>query len=194
MNKKLIAASAVAGLALTLGTTNVASAHHHGGYSGDKVTSVLSGLVTKGTITQSQADAITKAMTDARDNSRAQHKIERAERTKVITDALGIDEATLKSKLQAGESLAKIAGVKKDSLIAALVAFETKKIDAAVTAGKLSTERAATLKASLRDRITAMVEATPAMGNGHRMGMGHHGEFGFEGSGPKGKGHGRGGR
>lgn len=194
MNKRLIAASAVAGLALTLGTINVASAHHHGENSGDKVTSVLSGLVTKGTISQSQADVITKAITDARDDSRALHKLERAERTKVITDALGIDEATLKSKLQAGESLAKIAGAKKEALIAALVAFEVKRIDAAVTAGKLITEHATTLKASLRDRIAAMVEATPAMGNGHRMGKGHHGEFGFESYGPRGKGHGRGGR
>jgi polyhydroxyalkanoate synthesis regulator phasin len=148
---------------------------------GDKAAAVLGDLVAKGTLTQAQVDAIKKAMSDARDSFKASHDAMRAERTKVITDTLGIDEATLKSKLQAGESLATIAGAKKDALIDALVAYETKKIDEAVAAGKLTAAQASSLKANLKTRITSHIEETKGMGKGHREGHG------------KGKGHGRGG-
>ena len=53
-------------------------------------------------------------------------------------------------------------------MIAAMVAFETKEIDAAVTAGKLTAAQATTMKANLKDRVTAHVEATPGQGKGPR--------------------------
>ena len=188
MKKKLIAASAVAGLALSLGTAGVASAHDHRGGKGEKITTVLGGLVSSGTLTQAQADAITKAMTSARDAAKAAHDAARAEHVKVITDTLGIDEATLKSRVKAGESLATIAGAKKDALITALVAFETKKIDAAVTAGKITAEKATALKSGLTTRVTAKVEAPRGLDK-DEMGKGDRDHRGF-----KGHGHGRGGR
>jgi Spy/CpxP family protein refolding chaperone len=187
MKKKLIAASAVAGLALSLGTAGVASAHDHRGGKGEKITTVLGDLVTSGTLTQAQADAITKAMTSARDAAKAAHDAARAEHVKVITDTLGIDEATLKSRVKAGESLATIAGAKKDALITALVAFETKKIDAAVAAGKITSEKATALKSGLTSRVTEKVEST--RGSDKEMGKGDRDRHNF-----KGKGHGRGGR
>jgi hypothetical protein len=94
----------------------------------------------------------------------------------VITATLGIDATTLHTRLAAGESLATIAGAKKDALIAALVADETKKIDAAVTAGKLTAAQATILKAGLTAHVTAEVNAVGHMGGmkgGH--GRGHHG-------------------
>jgi len=188
MKKKLIAASAIAALALSVGSVATASAHDNKGRKGEGITNILSGLVTKGTLTQAQVDAITKAMTDARDAARAAHDAERAEHVKVITDALGIDEATLKTRIEAGDSLATIAGAKKDALITALVAFETKKIDAAVTAGKLTAAQATSLKANLKDRVTAHVEATKGAGKGPKGFGGPMGPKDF-----KGKGHGRGG-
>ena len=196
MKKKLIAATAVAGVTLALGTAGIASAHDNKMGRGDKAVSVLKGLVEKGTLTQAQVDAITKAMTEARDADRAAHDAMHAERTKVITDTLGIDEATLKSRIQAGESLATIAGAKKDALINALVAYETKKIDEAVASGKLTAAQATEIKADLKNRVTAHVESTRGMGKAFGK------EFGKEkgmGKGPKdfmghkGKGHGRGG-
>lgn len=189
MKNKLIAASAVAGLALTLGTAGVAFAHDNKGGRGDKVASVLNGLVTKGTLTQAQVDAITKAMTESRDAARAAHDAARAERTKVITDVLGIDEATLKSKLEAGQSLATIAGAKKDALTTALVTFETKKIDVDVAAGKLTAAQATAIKADLKTRITAHVEDVRKMGM--EKGKGPRGPMGGHDHGP-GKGHGMG--
>ena len=179
MKKKLIAASVVVGLALTLGGVAGASAHDRMSEKGQGLSSILTGLVSKGTLTQTQVDAITKAMTDARDAAKAAHDAARAEHIKVITDALGIDEATLKSRVEAGESLATIAGAKKDALITALVAYETKKIDAAVTAGKLTAAQATAMKANLSAHVTAKVEATKGMGKGPK------GHFG-----PKGKGRG----
>ena len=188
MKKKLIAASAIAALALSAGTVATASAHDNKGPKGEGITNILSGLVTKGTLTQAQVDAITKAMTDAREAGSAAHDAARAEHVKVITDALGIDEATLKTRIEAGDSLATIAGAKKDALITALVAFETKKIDAAVTAGKLTAAQASSLKANLKDRVTAHVEATKGAGKGPKGFGGPMGPKDF-----KGKGHGRGG-
>jgi len=82
----------------------------------------------------------------------------------VITATLGIDSTTLHTRLAAGESLATIAGAKKDALIAALVADETKQIDAAVTAGKLTAAQATTLKANLTAHITAEVNEAGHMG------------------------------
>ena len=111
-----------------------------------------------------------------------------ANRVSVITTTLGIDAATLKSRLDAGDSLATIAGAKKDALITALVAFETKRIDAAVTAGKLKAERATEMKSKLKDFVTKMVERKQDMGKGPKGIGGPKGPGDFMG-----KGHGRGG-
>ena len=188
MKKKLIAASVVAGLALTLGGAAGASAHDRMGEKGQGLTSILTGLVSKGTLTQTQVDAITKALTDARGAAKAAHDAARAEHIKVITDTLGIDAATLKSRLGAGDSLGTIAGAKKDALITALVALETKRIDAAVTAGKLTAERATEMKSKLKDFVTKMVERKQGMGKGPKGIGGPKGPGDFMG-----KGHGRGG-
>jgi hypothetical protein len=158
------------------------------GEKGQGLSSILTGLVSKGTLTQTQVDAITKALTDARGAAKAAHDAARAEHIKVITDTLGIDAATLKSRLGAGDSLATIAGAKKDALITALVALETKRIDAAVTAGKLTAERATEMKSKLKDFVTKMVERKQGMGKGPKGIGGPKGPGDFMG-----KGHGRGG-
>ncbi len=56
MKKKIVAVIATAAVALSLSGGAVASADDRKG--GEKITSLLSSLVSKGTITQSQADAI----------------------------------------------------------------------------------------------------------------------------------------
>lgn len=172
----MLAATALAGVAITLGTAGGASAHGPMGGNGGGLTNVLSGLVAKGTLTQAQVDAINKALADARTAGDAARAANRAAFTKVVTDTLGITEATLTSRLQAGESLATIAGAKKDALITALVALETKEIDDAVAAGKLTAAQATTMKANVKDRVTARVNDVRGMGKG--MGMGHDGMMG----------------
>ena len=101
MKKKLVAASLAAGLVLSLGGASAASAHDRMGNKGQGLATILNGLVSKGTLTQSQVDAITKALEDARGKMDAFRDAQRAAHLKVITDTLGIDAATLKSRLDA---------------------------------------------------------------------------------------------
>jgi len=179
MKKRLIAGSAIAALTLSLATATGAVADDKF-RDGKGISNIFRGLVSNGTLTEAQVDAISQAMQDARGAGKAAHEAAKAERIKVITDALGIDAATLETKRKAGQSLADIAGDKKDALIAALVAYESKKIDAAVASGKLSAERATALKSKLTAGITAMVNSEAKLGKALK---------GFAK-----KGHGRGGR
>ena len=202
-SKKKIAAVAVTAIALSLGTVGVSTANaaKHSGTVAKSANAgvanpmaanpgkgpeanfqtVLSGLVSKGTITQAQADAILAALIAARpakdDNDgvrpdKATMDAHRAAVEAVISTTIGLDAATIKSRLQAGETLAAIAGAKQDALIAALVAHETKEIDARVAAGTLTAAQATTIKADLTNRITTMVNSTPGKGFGPKGGMG----------------------
>ena len=161
----------------------------------DVLTSVLAKLVTAGTITQAQSDAIVKALADdkvAKDAARvaqqsaneAARVAQKAKHEAVITGALGITAAELKTQLATGKSLAEIAGTKKDALIAALVAEKSADLDAAVTAGKLTAAQATTAKANLVALVTAEISSKrPPMGG--QMG-GKGGPMGGKGKAPKG--------
>jgi polyhydroxyalkanoate synthesis regulator phasin len=144
----------------------------------------LKDLVSKGTLTQAKADAITAAVKTAIANRPAKPNgpmgggFQNANKEAVITATLGIDATTLRTRLAAGESLATIAGAKKDALIAALVADETKQIDAAVAAGKLTAAQANTLKAGLTAHVTEEVNEAGHMGGFGGPGRGHGGRGG----------------
>ena len=203
-SKKTIIAIAITTAALTVGSVGFANASSksttkisttrttarvsgitnpmtsmNGGHASE-VAPVLAALVTKGTITQAQSDAITAAITAA---EVAEHGVAGADRVameKLVSDTIGIDTATIKSRLAKGESLATIAGAKKDALIAALVADETKRIDAAVAAGALTAAQATTMKSTLVAHVTAGVNATTGAGfpgapKGGKGGRGHGG-------------------
>jgi polyhydroxyalkanoate synthesis regulator phasin len=143
-----------------------------------EVAAVLTALVTKGTITQAQADAITAALTAAEAARPAKPlDADNAARLTLISSTIGVDAATIKTRLAAGETLAAIAGAKKDALITALVADETKRIDAAVTAGKLTAAQATTLKSTLTAHVTTEVNSVRPMGpkGGDKGDRGHSG-------------------
>jgi len=223
-SKKTIVAIAITTAALTVGSVGLATASSKSitkvsttrttaritgvanpmasmnGGPGSEVASVLAVLVTKGTITQGQADAITAAIAAA---EVAEHGVdgehggpvgalpaERAAMEKLVSDAIGVDTATIKTRLAAGESLAAIAGAKKDALIAALVADQTKRIDAAVTAGKLTAAQGTAMKSTLIAHVTDGVNATRGAGfsdapMGGKFGRGH-GRTGDRDHGPMG--------
>jgi polyhydroxyalkanoate synthesis regulator phasin len=174
MNKKrlLVGVSSVVA-AIAVVSTGIASAHGGMG-KGAGLSTLLSDLVKKGTISQSQADAITKALSDKAASMQANRDADRAAFENVITSTLGIDATTLRTRLQAGDSLATIAGTKKDALIAAIVAYETKEIDAKVTAGEITAAQATSFKANLTARVTDMVNSVRGPGMGMRGGM--HGD------------------
>jgi hypothetical protein len=193
-SKKRMAAVAITIAALTGGSVAVASAHDGAGKGTAKAT-VLADLVKAGTITQAQADAITKKFDEFKatmDANKVANKAARdahhAAEEALVASTLGIDATTIKTRIEAGESLATIAGAKKAALISALVAFETKDIDARVTAGKLTAAQATSMKANLTDHVTKMVESV-----GGPKGFGPKGDKGPKGMGPKdGKGMGKG--
>lgn len=90
----------------------------------------------------------------AHDNSGGRNPTDRVEKIKAITDAIGIDSETLKTKRQSGQSLATISGDKLNALMAALLAFDTKKIDSMLESGKINATKASDLKANLNNRVT----------------------------------------
>ena len=143
------------------------------GDQGAGLATVLSTLVKAGTITQAQADAITAAATAARSAHEANKGANRQAHQTLIATTIGKSAAEIQDGLAAGKSLGVIAGDKRAALITALVADHTKRIDAAVTAGKMTAAQATTMKADLTAHVTAKVDAVrPAMGPG--MGMGGH--------------------
>ena len=84
-----------------------------------------------------------------------------AESLGVAADVIGISEADLLAALRDGATLAEVAearSVDPQAVVEALVAAATEAIDAAVEAGDLDPDRAATLKDGLVDRITERVE------------------------------------
>ena len=214
-SKRTVIAVAITTVALTMGSVGISQASSKtkvvstkitrtsangitnpmakGGGHAAALAATLSALVAKGTITQAQADAITAAATAAetakraaRDADHAAKDADRVALEALISKTIGVDSATVRTRLAAGESLGAIAGTKKAELIAILVADHTKRIDADVTAGKLTAAEATTLKAGLTAHITAEVDQVggkrgPGMGGpgkggkGDKGGRGHHG-------------------
>ena len=208
-SKKTVIAVAITTVALTIGSVGISQASSKtkvvstkttrtssngianpmakgGGHAAD-LAAVLSALVAKGTITQAQADAITAAATAAETAKRAAHDADHATKDAdrvaleaLVSKTIGVDSATIRTRLAAGESLGAIAGAKKAELISVLVADHTKRIDADVTAGKLTAAEATTLKAGLTAHVTAEVDQVggkrgPGMGGPGKDGRGHGG-------------------
>ena len=162
MNKKLLAVITSTAIVLSVSSTSTAFADNEKGEK--RISSMLSGLVSNGTITQSQADAIIKAAEGMRAATKSIRDANRTALDSVITSTLGISLDTLTSRLKAGETLATIAGDKKSALITALAAEINKQIDAALAAGKITADQATAQKAKSVDRVTNMVNNVKGFG------------------------------
>jgi polyhydroxyalkanoate synthesis regulator phasin len=91
---------------------------------------------------------------------------------------LGTTTSDLLAQLQAGKTLAQIAGSKTSGLIAALVAHEKQEIADAVKAGRLTQAQADQVAPTLTQRFTDLVNGVrpaggPGFGPGHGPGGGH---------------------
>ena len=76
---------------------------------------------------------------------------------------IGITEAQLRTELEGGRSLAQVAiahGKSFDGLVNTLVAEAKSKLDAAVSAGRLTKSQETELLSRLKDRITSRVNGT----------------------------------
>ena len=162
MNKKLLAVITSTEIVLSVSSTSTAFADNEKGEK--RMSSMLSGLVSNGTITQSQADAIIKAAEGMRAASKSIKDANRTALDSVITSTLGISLDTLTSRFKAGETLSSIAGDKKSALITALAAEINKQIDAAVAAGKITADQATAQKGKSVERVTNMVNNVRGFG------------------------------
>jgi hypothetical protein len=157
-SKKRMTTVAITVAALSLGSIGIASAHDRGSSKGNA---------------KSGAHDVNRAA------DKAAHDARKTSKEALVSTTIGVDAATIKTRLAAGESLGAIAGAKKDALIAALVAFETKEIDARVTAGAMTPAQAVTKKANLTAHVTEHVNAVGGKG------MGPKGPKGGKGHGPR---------
>ena len=162
MNKKLLAVITSTAIVLSVSSTSTAFADNEKGEK--RMSSMLSGLVSNGTITQSQADAIIKAAEGMRAASKSIKDANRTALDSVITSTLGISLDTLTSRLKAGETLSSIAGDKKSALVTALAAEINKQIDAALAAGKITADQATAQKGKSVERVTNMVNNVRGFG------------------------------
>ena len=166
---RLVAATVAAAVALSMGTVSLASADDKKMGRDAILGNVLTGLVSKGTLTTTQADAIQKALKDSMSSMKSEIKSRKDAYLKVVTDTLGIGESDLISRMKAGESLAAIAGAQKGALVTALVAFHTKNVGDALTAGQITADQANRLKEKLQERVTKMVESAKGLGKSKRL-------------------------
>src|SRR5215217_1409970 len=159
----------------------------------DWMKSVLDQLVAAGAITQAQADAVTKALQDARPamdrhgpwgGPRRGHFGVALE---AAAKALGIDVDELRTELQSGKTLAELAtahGIDVQKVIDALTADAEAKLDEAVKAGRLTEEQADSRLSEMTNRLQDLVnQQLPFPGKG---GPGHRGRGGSDETGDQG--------
>jgi hypothetical protein len=145
------------------------------------IKAALSGLVSDGTLTQSQADKVAGTL----DSKLPKHGVGgpgrhfgAMDRTGIMTQvrdaaakALGLTTDKLRAALQSGKSLADVAkeqNVSVDSLVKAMVSAIQDRLAAAVKDGTLTQAQADRMNSSLTQRITDRVNGVrPDRGLGH---------------------------
>ncbi len=169
--------AAIAGVALAgLIGVGVAAAADGNGPAG-RLADVLSGLVTKGTITQQQADAVSEALTDSWEQERAARQADRAERTAeidaLLQKTLGMDSEELRTKIEGGKTLREVAGDSADELVAGMLDLVGTRLDAAVKDGRITQAQAEETLTRAKDRADAWLagEDTGMMGRDLGLGM-----------------------
>lgn len=170
--KRLWAGGAAAlGAGVLLAAPLMASAQQ----DNDWVSETLSGLVSDGTITQDQADAVDEALDAARPERPFGHghrgpgwrfggrlALEEAATT------IGIERDALRDALRDGQTIAEVAtanGVEAQAVIDAMVAATSERLDELVADGRLDADEAAERLSAATERITTLVnEGFPAPG------------------------------
>ena len=144
------------------------------------VNDALAKLVTAGTITQAQSDAVAKALTDALPAKGLDSRGGRGGGASltVAAKAIGISEADLRTALQGGQTIAQVAAahnVTTDAVAAAIKADMQTRLAAQVTAGTITQAQADERLAGADARITAELnEVGHAGGPGGPGGRGGH--------------------
>ena len=191
MKRTITAALTGVALAALIGA-GVAAAADGDGPAG-RLADALSGLVTKGTITQDQADAVSEALTQSWEQERAEREADRTERQAeidaLLQETLGMDSEAVRAKIAEGKTLLEIAGDSADDLADGMVDLVDARLDEAVKEGRITQEQATETLARAKERADAWVAGEDTGRMGRDLGLGLL--FGPEmGPGPDGPGHG----
>jgi polyhydroxyalkanoate synthesis regulator phasin len=131
----------------------------------DKIKDVLDKLVSSGTITQAQEDAIVKAFQQAASHDREGEALLKkilGDLTKLSSEYLGTPLGQLMQQLKDGKSLGEIAnatpGKSRDGLITYVAGQVTVQVDQALASGKITPAQADKIKANLTERVTRFVD------------------------------------
>ena len=160
----ILATGAVGAVAITPASattsTNVVTSRLAG------IKSALSGLVSDGTLTQSQADKVAKTLANKLPKRGVRGPGSRfggmamTQTRDAAAKALGLTPAQLQTQLNSGKSLAGVAKDQKigvDSLVQAMVTATEAQLATAVKDGTLTQARADKIKGSLTQRINNLV-------------------------------------
>ena len=150
------------------------------------VDNVLNDLVTKGTITKEQADAIKAALKDASPKGRGPNGFAGSRGVfkmglDTVAKTLGVTTDELRTALQSGQSIADLAKSKNIDtkvIVDAIVKEADTTIDQAVTDGKLTADQAATAKTKAAEVAQNIVDGNGPFGGGG-FGPGGFGPGGF---------------
>lgn len=184
MNKSFAAAALAASLALggltgaALGTPGLAGAADAAASTAvtDRdgagwVQDALASLVSDGTITQAQADAVAATLEEARPE-----RGPRRRHLAVVAEALGLTEDEVRTALQDGQTIAQLAeaqGMDVQAVVGAMLAELEARLAERVAAGDLTQEEADEKLAGAEEHLTAVAEgeARPFHGgHGRRRG------------------------
>ncbi len=156
-----------------------------------RIGSVLSGLVSDGTINQTQADAVQKALDAARPQGMGERRKPGAmPGIEAVASVLGMTADEVRTALQSGQSLAQIAaakGVSTQAVVDAIVADLKTHLAEEVTSGEHTQAEADQRLSKATELITAAVNGQMPFGpggtGGRGHGRGHGGPFGQRGEG-----------
>lgn len=151
---------------------------------GERLGEILAPLVDDGTLTQEQADKVVETLTAAGPagrggpGGRGRHGHARREGVDAAATALGMTAEELRTELRSGSTIAQVAeakGVELQTVIDAMVAEVKEELDEAVTAGRITQEKADERLASATERITERVNRTGKPDDARRGDRGERG-------------------
>lgn len=159
-------------------TTTAAAAAADRGAGTDRVSRLrqsLEALVTDGTLTVAQADAVAEYLEQIDRGHSAAGRDDGGINTDLAAETIGIEESALLDAIESGETIAAVAtanGVDAAAVIDALVAADQVKLDEQVADGSITAEVADEKAAAALDRITGVVNGTIEFrsGSGSRSG------------------------
>ncbi len=149
----------------------------------DAIRGALDELVSEGTITAAQADAVAATLAEKmpRRGPHGPGMHGPGPALDVLADALGMTPEEVRDALVSGKSVAALAkdkGVALATVVDAVLAEAKAHLDEEVAEGDLTQEEADERLADIRERIDEMVQQSGLPGPGSRDGMGGHHERG----------------